>query len=162
MPDPVPMSKKDCPRPDLRRATSCRKQNAVVGCCPVPKLKPGSSKTTDCPGCGRLLLHVGLIKSDELISIGLKCRFQDSAQSSRRTSRNEIVARPSLKPQVLIRSSPARSLARLAARQSGFFPKKMVTWVSPVLMFVYEVTGCPKADESNSVTASSASGTVST
>ena len=73
----------------------------------MPKLKPGSSTTTAWPFRARRLLQLGLISNASPISIGLKCRFQDSAQSSRRTLAITILPGPIFSPQLLIRLSPA-------------------------------------------------------
>src|SRR5438552_219816 len=96
IPEPVPISSRDNFGfrvfkwdDDFRnlstQATICSRQKLVVGCCPVPKLKPGSRTTTDCFFVARYLLHEGLMSSESPISIGWKWRFHDSAQFSRRT-----------------------------------------------------------------------------
>ena len=50
--------------------------------------------------------------------IGLKWRFQDSAQSSLRIRRAETSAGPTANPQAWMRPSPASSRARLVGDQS--------------------------------------------
>ena len=64
------MSSSDCFVPDTRRAASCSRQNDVVGCWPVPKLKPGSSTTTAWFFRGRRRLQLGLMRRAGLISSG--------------------------------------------------------------------------------------------
>ena len=52
--------------------------------------------------------------------MGLKCRFQDSAQSSRRTLAIAILPGPIFSPQLLIRLSPAEMFFADFARQTRF------------------------------------------
>src|SRR5208283_4372990 len=117
------MSKNDRRASNFPQRANSRRQNAVVGCWPVPKPRPGSSTTAICPLRGLRLLQLGLISSDisvpegrdtrvsdlfcegghtrrpalrwlTFILMGLKCRFHDSAQSSRRTFAIEILPGP--------------------------------------------------------------------
>jgi hypothetical protein len=45
------------------------KQNSVVGCCPVPKLRPGSSTTTAWPFCAWRWLQ--LARADRLLILAV-------------------------------------------------------------------------------------------
>ena len=65
------------------------------------------------------LEQLGLMSSAEPISIGLKCRFQELAQSSHRILFRRTLPEPTLKPQALSWSSPAPSLSRCARVQAG-------------------------------------------
>src|ERR1035441_4270147 len=115
MPEPEPMSKNDWHVPIFRRRAISRRQNAVVGCWPVPKLKPGSSTTTDWFFRGLRLEQLGLSSSASLISMGLKWRFHDSAQSSRRILAVVILQGPTFNPHPWIRASPAVIVLRTSA-----------------------------------------------
>ena len=115
IPDPVPKSKTDWAAPAFRWAANCSRQNDVVGCWPVPKLKPGSRIIIACPFLGRLLLQLGLISKAEPTSNGRKYRFQDSAQSCRRTLVKRSLAGAMFNPKLLIRSRATPTWA-LAAR----------------------------------------------
>ena len=104
IPEPVPMSRNA--RPSFREwrhggfLAISLKQKAVVGCWPVPKLNPGSRMTTAWFFRAFFLLHPGLTSSKSSNSIGLKCRFHDSAQSSFRTRPIETLAGPNHKATV--------------------------------------------------------------
>ena len=69
--------------------------------------------------CGRRLIQLGLMSNFAPISMGLKCRFQDSDQSSRLTGRARMRAAPMFNPRDLIVWSPSVSAARLAEVQSA-------------------------------------------
>ena len=94
-------------------ATIWCRQNEVVACWPVPKLKPGSRMTTAWFLRGLRLIQLGLTSSALPISIALKCRFHDSAQSSRRTFAILILPEPMFRPQFLIRFNPAEIFSGL-------------------------------------------------
>ncbi len=143
----------------LRRATNSRRQNAEVGCCPVPKLRPGSSTTTFWPGSGLRWLQLGLSSSLEPMSIVLKCRFHDSAQSSFRTFISEILPGPTSNPAALTVQMPATACARAVSGAKGAW-RKMETVALPVSASVYDDTAAPIRLPSNSLSASSASGVV--
>src|SRR5664280_575671 len=99
MPDPVPISKKDCGSSCFLQAVSCCRQNAVVGCWPVPKLNPGSRMIVACPLRARRALQLGLINKADPTSMGLKWRFQECAQSRGFNFRQDIRKEPGFNPQ---------------------------------------------------------------
>src|SRR5438093_1857087 len=127
IPDPVPTSRNDCCAPDARLAANCSRQKAVVGCCPVPKLKPGSSTTTAWPARGRRPLQVGLIIRAGLISIGLNCFFHDSFQFLGATLRIVILAEAMFRPQSRTFNKSVCNRARNAASASGNFGQSVET-----------------------------------
>src|SRR5208282_5276285 len=178
------MSKNDRRASNFPQRTNSHRQNAVVGCWPVPKPRPGSSTTTICPLRGLRLLQLGLISSDLIlsegrvirvpvfakeiwdscnsrllfltwISMGLKCRFQDSAQSSRRTLAIVILPGPILNPHSLMRFSPAEILLRTSG--TGLCSQKAETVLTPVFTWKQDETAQPGIAPSTSATASSAS-----
>src|ERR1051326_6990626 len=108
MPDPVPISKNDCGCPALRNCTNCSRQNAVVGCWPVPKLKPGSNVTTAWPRRARRLLQVGLMSNDCPNSRTLKYFLHEVLQSACRTLVMEMRPGPTSKSQPERKAKPAR------------------------------------------------------
>ena len=93
----------------------------VGGWRPVPKLNPGSSTITACPFRGRRRLQLGLSRSAAPIARGLKCSFQDSAQSSCRILFRASLPGPMSRPLLAIRLRPNVNSACLARDQSGLF-----------------------------------------
>src|SRR5206468_8134566 len=127
IPEPVPISRKDLRCPDARLDANCSRQKAVVGCCPVPKLRPGSSTTTAWPARGRRPLQVGLINRARLISNGLKCFFHDSLQFSGATLRIVILPEAMFRPQFRTFFNAVRSRARSSVSRSGSFGQQAET-----------------------------------
>ncbi len=70
MPDPVPISRNDFGVSTERQRTISPRQNEVVGCWPVPKLRPGSRITTAWFFSGRSLLQLGFTSSSRPILSG--------------------------------------------------------------------------------------------
>ena len=122
MPDPVPMSRQrlrlagPAALHELLQAEGGRRD---AGRC--RSSGRGRARPPPGPFRGPSRLQLGLIRSAEPIASGLKCRFQDSAQSSQRTRASEIRAGPVSNPHALATPQPALHGFTPAAGPCGSF-----------------------------------------
>ena len=136
MPDPVPISIKDGVLVLRRWDTNCRRQNIVVGCCPVPKLSPGSRTIESIPLFGFRLLQVGFTNNWPETRIGLKCRFQVWAQFSLRTGWILTDCQSTFKPTALMSFNPVSISFLFCERTRRGSSEKAVTVILPERKFL--------------------------